>query len=284
MTRSLLSHYRKRSLDAGSGDDFTVDTMFATADGTAYCVPSVTLSDGDEITWRMGDGDSTTGNTINYNYAAPGGYPIRFDALPSEVIEIDAGLCGLTEFTTSPYWVNLTKLDLAINEIDVINTYASWEELQYLWVNQNLISYLDTFPEWTELLNLFCSANPNLTALETHPEWTKLKILSLGNSPVGSLETHPEWVALESITCTSCNLNTFEVHREWSLCDNIQCGDNNLSAETIDTLLIEVDASGVEDGFLLYALNPGALDMYRSAEGATAKANLIGKGWTVFVA
>ena len=64
---------------------------------------------------------------------------------------------------------------------------------------------------------------------------------------------------------------------------SLLCYDNDLPAAEIDDILTELDATGVNNGTLNYSSNPGSADLDRSGAAATAKSNLVAKGWTVTI-
>jgi hypothetical protein len=284
MRRNFLAGAR-RSLNAGDGADLGYDALTFYADGTSSFATTITMTDGNEIVWRMGDGEQSTGNAIDYAYGSTGDYPIRWDANPALVKDIHAPVTGLTEFISNILWVNLETLDIGVNSLTLINTYDSWTSLKEIHVDANAgLIELDTYAAWADLEKIHLEAT-GVTSLETHAEWTALISLSCSGTSLTSLETHAEWTALKYIYASSISgLTAFTAHPEWVNIIAVNVGWCDLPAGEIDAILISLDTTGAIDGDLSYAGNPGASDGLRSGAATTAKANLAAKGWSILIA
>ena len=212
---------------------------------------------------------------------------------------------GITSITTHPEWTSLQFFEMQSCALTSFTTHPEWVAIEDLRFNDNLLNAFVAHPEWVAL-DCLDLTNNNITSFITHPEWINLRLLTLTTNNLTSLTTHTEWVALEELVASDNNiapnvqtfntwtsltriqlnnnaLTTFQAHREWTLINEVKIQNNMLPATEIDAVLIELDASGALGGTLDYAGNPGAPDVSRSAPAATAKANLIGNGWTVLI-
>jgi len=212
-------------------------------------------------------------------------------------------------YKTYPTWTKVREFVASSNvNLTALETWPQWTQLEQLWVDYNALTTVETHPEWTEI-EVIRANNNSLTSLEVHSEWTKLREFWV-NSNTGLLETDlpttwtsieefvvastrwgdgtlnipSQWTALRELyaqTMKTTALHTLTVPSALTNVDVVWVHINNLDATEIDNLLINLDTAGNTNGSLIYNGNPGSADGLRSGAAATAKANLITKGWTV---
>jgi len=209
----------------------------------------------------------------------------------------------LTLLNTYPEWTAMSTFYIADNDLEAIKSYGEWTALVEIFVDRNNLKSFETHPEWT-LLGKFYFRDNSLTALETHAEWVNMTQLIGDTNSITSFETHAEWTSLQHAFVYSNNMTSFVCHAAWPLirlriynCElttlnaesawtavtEFWCHNNDLPATEIDDILTAFEAGTINGASLNYSGNPGAGDGCRSGPAATAKANLVTRGWTVTI-
>lgn len=207
---------------------------------------------------------------------------------------------------TYPEWTKLNRLFVFNSPIGAFTLHPEWILMgQVRAENCGWVGSCSVPNTWTSLEIFRIFNNPGLTALTvpntlialkdlqfascalstsvtTHPEWVDLEILSCGNNPsLGGITTYPQWTNMTLLSAYRCGLTVNPIHATWTAIENVQIYRNDLSIAEIDAMLIALDACGTSNGVLNYIQNPGSNDGDRSVAAATAKANLIARGWAV---
>jgi hypothetical protein len=186
-----------------------------------------------------------------------------------------------------PEWVLMTSFRFNncvwVGPCSVPDTWTALETFR-IYLNTGLTSLTvpNTLVALKDLQYAQCALETSPT---THPEWVNLEVLSCGFNPLmGGVVTHPEWTKLTQFVAQSCGQTVNPIQSTWTAINVVQIYSNSLSATEIDAALIALDACGTSNGTLNYASNPGSDDGDRSGAAATAKANLIARGWAVLPA
>jgi hypothetical protein len=208
----------------------------------------------DSIDW----GDGTINTSLVHTYASTANFTVRIYGSTATTIEladgIDAITYNITAFTTIP--ATVTYLDLNNNLLTVIPSLTANTSLTYLDLSHNNIV---AFPD--------ISSNILLEELYLND-----------NSIVGSYDFTLN-TALTSIDLSINSITGVSGFDGPTSLNSLNLGSNNISVSDINAALIDLDANGVTNG-TFYSL-PQAPVAPPSGTGATAKANLIVKGWTV---
>ena len=218
--------------------------------------------------------------TFDVNNNSPLTNPILWGTWNS-IKYIDLSSCAITSFNTRA-WSTIEHLDLASNAgLTTIVTQSAWTALTFLNVSSTGITGFVTQSAWAALEDFNIGNCSFSGSLNTYTAWTSLVSFKCDrNSGLTATTVRSGWTALAKFWAFNCALSVTTVPAIAALLD-IRMQNNSLTAATIDTILINCDSGGGTGGSLNYSSNPGSADGSRSGAAATAKSNLVSKGWTV---
>jgi len=230
--------------------------------GASTFDPTIIRDGGISPTWYMGDGNSYTADSVSHDYASAGDYEVSWLLSPttkSTLTDIWVQNDNLTEFTSDAGWTSLTSIRL--ND------------------NAGLTSFV-THSTWP--IEDFRLYETGITSITLQPNWTGITNCDLHNTNISDLAIPGGWTSLEKLYLSRCyNLTTITVPNDLNSIVTFSVFDCDLGATPIDNVLIALDSGGSTNGSSKYQDNPGSADGSRSGAAATAKSNLVSKGWVI---
>lgn len=202
-------------------------------------------------------GDGTINTLLTHTYAATGIYTVQIYGSTASIITLgnaSVSLYNLIALTAIPNTV--THLDVKNNSLATIPSLASNTSLIYLDVTSNTLTAFPNISANILLEELYLSKN------------------NIAGSYNFTLNTALVYVELyrNSITGISGLINATSL-------SSLLLDNNGISVSDINTSLVALDTNGVTSGSYTSQLqSPLATP---TGLGATAKANLISKGWTI---
>lgn len=216
------------------------------------------MRSGEDVFFRTAGGSLIDPSIVRSGGIAPTWYWGDGDSDTGDSVSHTYAEAGNYAVTWNAVPSSIITLDIRLDEITELNTNEEWTNLATFSCYSNSITSFDTFSAWTNLVTFYCHLN-DLTSLDTFSTWTNLA----------------------TFYCYSNSLTSIDVFAAWTNLTDFRCHNNSLTAIVIDDFLINLDAAGATNGILRYQNNPGSADIDRSPAAATAKANLISKGWVI---
>lgn len=181
-----------------------------------------------------------------------------------KTVRIDANKLDGFGFLTKP-WPNLETFDASLQDLASFETQSTWTKLTSLKLRNG------------------SNSTPFTGGFTTYNTWVALKeLIFTFQGFTGPIVTYPEWIALETLFLEkNLGITSAPIQTTWPNISLISYLTNNMSAATIDSALINLDANNNSNGHFDYRSNPGSPDGSRSGPAATAKANLVSRGWTI---
>lgn len=103
--------------------------------------------------------------------------------------------------------------------------------------------------------------------------------LDVNNSGLTALDISGA-TALTTLVCSANSLTALDVSTNTAL-TALVCSTNSLTALAVNTILSDLDTAGLSGGTVDLSGGSNAAPTSGPPDGLTAKANLIGKGWTI---
>ena len=219
----------------------------------ADCDPYIVVTGSPLILWRWDDG--TTDNVANPGNKVWGSVATRNHSVESD-------------------WKVVTEFRLEADNISKIDNLELLISLTHLVCNTNSISVLDV-SALTSLTILHCYSN-SISVLDVS-NLTSLTYLHCSLNSISVLDVSA-LTALTTLHCYSNSISSLSVSALTAL-KTLNCHNNGMSATNVDNILIDLDTAGASNGTASLAGTNAA----RTSASDAAKANLLGRGWTITV-
>lgn len=149
-----------------------------------------------------------------------------------QLVWIDVSSNYLTEFETSPDWVDLTTLKVSYNtNLGSLTLHEEWTNFELLEAANCGLTELTLFESWEYFYGINASYN-SLTELEVYESWNMV-IVDVSNNNLGTFNTYASWTNLLQLNVQNCGLTSLDTFEEWTAIQELMVGGNQL--HSIDT-------------------------------------------------